>query len=291
MIILDLNQVMIANIMVMYGKHIGKTPIELDLFRSATLNTIRSFNKKFSGEFGEMVIAADGRRSWRKDVFPFYKANRKKSRDKSDVDWTLIFNNLNAVREELKEFFPYRVIHLDSAEADDVIGVLVTELSNRVGYDKENILILSGDKDFIQLQAYNSSVAVKQYDPINKKYIDCSDPKQFMKEHILKGDVGDGIPNFLSADNSFVDNIRQKPIMKKNLNEWLLLPVEQFCNEEMLRNFKRNETLIDLSKTPKNIREKIIAEYEQQAGKDRSKLFNYFIKNKLKVLMESINDF
>jgi len=291
MIIVDLNQVMIANIMALYGKHIGETPIEIDLFRSTTLNTLRSFNKKFSHQYGEMVIATDGRRSWRKEIFPHYKANRKKNRDKSDVDWALIFNNLNTVREELKEFFPYRVIHIENAEADDIIGVLVSEFSSRVGHPKENILILSGDKDFIQLQSYNSSVLVKQYDPINKKYIDCADPKQYMKEHIFKGDVGDGIPNFLSVDNSFVDNIRQKPILKKNLNEWLLLPVEQFCNDEMLRNFKRNETLIDLSKTPQSIREKIIAEYEQQSGKDRSKLFNYFIKNRLKVLMESINDF
>ena len=291
MIIVDLNQVMIANIMALYGKHIGETPIELDLFRSTTLNTLRSFNKKFSGEYGEMVIASDGKRSWRKDVFPHYKANRKKNREKSDIDWTLIFNNLTAVREELKEFFPYRVIHLDGAEADDIIGVLVSEFSKRVGFAKENILILSGDKDFIQLQAYNSAVSVKQYDPINKKYIQSADPKQYMKEHILKGDVGDGIPNFLSVDNSFVDNIRQKPILKKNLNEWMLLPVEQFCNEEMLRNYRRNETLIDLSKTPQSLREKIMFEYERQSGKDKSKIFNYFIKNKLKVLMESINDF
>lgn len=291
MIIVDLNQVMIANIMALYGKHLGQTPIELNLFRSTTLNTIRSFKKKFESQYGEMVIATDGRRSWRKDIYPHYKANRKKSRENSDIDWSLIFNNLNSVRDELKEFFPYRVIHLESAEADDIIGTLVTEFSTRILPKKENILILSGDKDFIQLQSYNTSVLVKQYDPINKKYIECSDPKLFMKEHILKGDPGDGIPNFLSPDNSFVDSIRQKPILKKNLSEWVKTNPETFCTEEMLRNYKRNEVLIDLSKTPQSLREKIIAEYESQSGKDKSKIFNYFIKNKLKVLMESINDF
>jgi 5'-3' exonuclease len=141
MIILDLNQVMIANIMAMYGKHIGKTPIELDLFRSTVLNTIRSLNKKFKPDFGQLVIAADGKRSWRKDVFPYYKANRKKNREESEIDWSLIFNCLNTIREELKDDFPYPVIHLDGAEADDVIGVLVQEFSKRDPSQKEHILI------------------------------------------------------------------------------------------------------------------------------------------------------
>jgi len=291
MIILDLNQVMIANIMALYGKHLGKTPIELDLFRSTTLNTIRSLYKKFCADYGELVIATDGKRSWRKEVFPYYKANRKKSRETSDIDWGLIFTNLNTVREELKEIFPYRVIHIDHAEADDIIGTIVCEFSNKILPKKENILILSGDKDFIQLQSYNSSVAVKQFDPINKKYVTTDNPKMFMKEHILKGDVGDGIPNFLSPDNSFVDSIRQKPVTKKNLSEWIQKKPEEFCNEEMLRNYKRNEVLIDLSMTPQSIKDKIMNEFETQSGKDKSKLFGYFIKNKLKVLMESINDF
>lgn len=292
MIILDLNQVMIANIMALYGKHIGKTPIELDLFRSTTLNTIRALYKKFQPEYGELIIAADGKRSWRKDIFPYYKANRKKSRETSDIDWALIFSNLNTVREELKENFPYRVIHIDSAEADDVIGTLVIDFSQRILPQKEKILILSGDKDFIQLQRYNTSVQVKQYDPINKKYITSSDPVVFMKEHLIKGDAGDGIPNFLSPDNSFVDGIRQKPITKKNLNDWLLKDVEELCSdEEKLRNFKRNEALINLQNTPQTIKDRILQEYDSQSGKDRSKIFNYFIKNRLKVLMESINDF
>lgn len=291
MIILDLNQVMIANIMALYGKHLSSTPIELDLFRSTTLNTIRSLNKKFQSEYGELIIATDGKRSWRKDIFPNYKANRKKNREKSDIDWNLIFTNLNTLREELKEIFPYRVIHVDNAEADDIIGTIIIDFSNKILTIKEPILILSGDKDFIQLQKYNSSIIVKQFDPINKKYIVNDNPRNFMKEHIIKGDTGDGIPNFLSPDNSFVDSIRQKPISKKKLSEWLLQEPKDFCNEEMLRNYKRNEILIDLSMTPQHIKTNILNEFASQEGKDKSKIFNYFIKNKLKVLMESINDF
>lgn len=277
--------------MAMYGKHIGRTPIELDLFRSMVLNTIRSLNKKFKGEFGELVIATDGKRSWRKDVFPHYKANRKKSREESDIDWSLIFSCLNTVRDEIKDFFPYRVIHIDHAEADDVIGTLVKEFADRPLGPVEKILILSGDKDFIQLQKYNSSVIVKQFDPINKKYISTDDPKKFMREHILKGDVGDGIPNFLSPDESLVEGIRQKPITKKVLEEWSDKDPSSESDQEKLRNFKRNEVLIDLSNTPQSIQDQIMKEYNEQAGKNRSHIMNYMIKNRLKVLMESISDF
>lgn len=289
MIILDLNQVMIANIMALYGKHLGAKPIELDLFRSTTLNTIRALYKKFGHEYGDLVIACDGKNSWRRSVFPFYKANRRKSRETSDIDWSLVFYNLNTVREELKEIFPYRVICVEGAEADDVIGTIVYHFNDNI-LNADKILILSGDKDFVQLQSCRN-VVVKQFDPINKKYVKSDNPEKFMKEHIFRGDVGDGIPNFLSPDNSLADGIRQKSIMKKKLDVWLSQPVQEFCDDEMLRNYYRNKTLIDLSQTPTRIQSEILSEFESQAGKDRSKLFNYFIKNKLKVLMESINDF
>jgi 5'-3' exonuclease len=261
------------------------------LFRSTTLNTIRSLKKKFENKYGELVIATDGRRSWRKEVFPQYKANRKKTRDTSEIDWQLIFSNLNTVRDELKENFPYRVIHVDTAEADDIIGTIVLHLSSSNSVT-ENVLILSGDKDFIQLQRYNSGVHVDQYDPVNKKFITSDDPIKFMKEHVLKGDTGDGIPNFLSPDNSFIESIRQKPVTKKNLEQWVMYNnPNDFCSGEQLRNYKRNETLIDLSMTPDQIKNKILSEFNNQQGKDRSKIFNFMVKNRLKVLLESINEF
>lgn len=286
MIIIDLTQVMIANIMALYGKHIADTPIELDLFRSTTLNTIRSFNVKFSKKYGDMIIATDGKRSWRRDVFPQYKANRKKSRSQSDIDWSLIFNNLNTIRDEIKEYFPYKVINVDEAEADDVIATLVINASQNT--PREDILILSGDKDFIQLQAFDN---VKQYDPVKKSFIKSDDPQLFLKEHIIKGDVGDGIPNFLSPDNSFVDSIRQKSVTQKNLAAWLTMPPEDFCTEETVNYYLRNKTLIDLTMIPDRVRDKVLIEFQNQEGKDRSKIFNYMVKNKLKVLLESINDF
>lgn len=269
--------------MMQMGSHTNMK-IEESLVRHMILNSIRMYNNKFREEFGEMVIACDNSRYWRRDVFPYYKANRKKMRDATDLDWNAIFDCMKKIRAELTEYFPYRVINVDGAEADDVIGTLVEHFAN----DMMNpILILSGDKDFIQLQKYMN---VKQYDPIRKKFISHNNPNNYIKEHIIKGDAGDGVPNFLSPDNCLVVGTRQKPITSKKLEMWLQMSPEQFDNE-MLRNYKRNQQLIDLSFIPEDVKQRVINEYEAQGGKSRVKLFNYFVSHKLKNLMENINEF
>lgn len=283
MIIVDLSQVMISNLMVQLGNHTN-TEIEEDLLRHMVLNSIRSYNQKFKNEFGEMIIACDAGNNWRKQLFPYYKANRRKNREKSELNWAHIFDVLGKVREELKEYFPYRVIQIDGAEADDIIGTLAAKF----GDTSEKILIMSGDKDFVQLQRYMN---VKQYDPVQKKWRTTNDPDRFVKEHIMRGDTGDGVPNFLSADNTFVVGARQKPISQKKLDAWIHLDPSEFCDENMLRGYKRNQQLVDLTFVPENLRVQVLEEYEAQAGKGRSKLFNYFIEKRLKNLLESINEF
>jgi hypothetical protein len=283
MIIVDLSQVMISNLMMQLGNHTN-TEVEEDLLRHMILNSIRSYNMKFKDEYGEMIIACDDRTFWRRDIFPYYKANRKKSREKSELNWSQIFDALHKIRDELKAFFPYRVVQVDGAEADDIIGTLVMNY----GDTNEKILILSGDKDFVQLQRYNN---VKQYDPVQKKFRTTNDPDRFIKEHIMRGDTGDGIPNFLSTDNCLVVGERQKPVASKKLDVWVHLKPEEFCDDRMLRGYRRNQQLVDLSFIPQNIQENVLTEYEAQAGKDRKNLFNYFIEKKLKNLIESINEF
>lgn len=282
-IIVDLSQVMISNLMMQLGNHTN-TEVEEDLLRHMILNSIRSYNHKFKNEYGELVIACDDRNFWRRDIFPYYKANRKKSREKSELNWTQIFDALHKIRDEIKAFFPYRVIQVEGAEADDVIGTLVMNY----GDTNEKILILSGDKDFVQLQRYNN---VKQYDPVQKKYRTTNDPDRFIKEHIMRGDTGDGVPNFLSSDNCLVVGERQKPVASKKLDVWVNLKPEEFCDERMMRGYRRNQQLVDLSYIPTDIQKNISAEYEAQAGKGRQHLFNYFIEKKLKNLINSINEF
>jgi len=283
MIILDLSQVMIANFMSQIGNHTD-TKIEEGLFRHMVLNSIRSIKSKFS-DHGELVIACDDKKLWRREMFPFYKANRKKTRDESELDWAAIFNTLNKIKSELKEYFPYRVIQVEGAEADDVIGTLTRHLNG----NGEPIVIVSGDKDFKQLQKF---AGVTQYDPVNKRFINEEDPFGQLKELIIKGDRGDGIPNILSPDNSIVDGIRQKPVSSKKLSQWLVEePLVFLTTEELKKNWDRNKMLIDLGCIPEDISNKIVEEYNNQAGKGRDKILNYMINNKMKQLIESISEF
>jgi hypothetical protein len=286
MILLDLNQVMIANLMVQIQG--GKADLQEDLIRHMVLNSIRLYRQKFK-DYGELVICADDKNYWRKDIFPYYKAHRKEDREKSDLDWKMIFETLNKVKSEIKEYFPYRVIQVSRAEADDVIGTLTNKfgvyLNNE---DTEKVLILSGDKDFGQLQKYAN---VDQFSPVTKRWVKVPDPRRFLREHIMKGDRGDGIPNFLSNDSCIVAKERQKPLASKKLNIWVDQEPEDFCTEEMLRNYKRNEQLVDLDFVPNEIRNEVNRQYEEYDIPDRKGLLNYFIKNRLKLLTECIGEF
>jgi 5'-3' exonuclease len=217
-------------------------------------------------------------------MFPYYKAARRKHREESELDWTSIFNALNKVRQELKDVFPYKVIQIDGAEADDIIGTIIHEEGRELNTG-EKFLILSGDKDYIQLHKYAN---IKQYNPVLKKWVVHSNPEQYLYEHIVKGDAGDGVPNILSPDNSFVMNIRQKPVTKKRLEEWIDI---NKMSSEVKRNYLRNKSLIDLSEVPQHLKEKILEAYSAENTKDRSQLLNFFIKNRLKLLTESLSEF
>lgn len=282
MILVDFNQVCIANFMMQVGNHTN-LKIEEDLIRHMVLNSIRMLRSKFSDKYGELVICCDSKHYWRRDIFPYYKANRKKDRDKSDVDWPSLFTFLNKVKQELRDYFPYKVIEVDGAEADDIIGTLVREHHLM----ENHILIVSSDKDFMQLQKYKN---VDQYSPIMKKMIRTEDPRQFVFEHILKGDRGDGIPNFLSQDDTFVTDKRQKPLSKKKI---ALLKEEGVDNveESLRRGFLRNQQLVDLDFIPERIADKINLQYTGSNPKSRNQLLNYFVKYKLKNLTESIGEF
>jgi 5'-3' exonuclease len=283
MILIDLNQVLISNLMQQIG---GNPNVKLDeaLIRHMVLNSLRSYAKQFKSKYGEIVVACDSKKYWRREVFPFYKAHRKSDREKSAFDWHLIFDTLNKIRDELKENFPYKVLEVEGAEADDIIAVLAGRLS-----PTEDILILSSDKDFVQLQKYPN---VAQYSPILKRFVKTENPQEYIKEHIIRGDRGDGIPNFLSPDNVFVLGERQKVISKKKLQEWINKSAEDFCTTDtMLRGYKRNQMLVDLDFVPEAIKERIVEAYNQPKAGTRQKMLNYFITNRLKNLLEVIDEF
>ena len=282
MLLIDLNQVLISNLMQQIG---GSPNAELSesLIRHMVLNSLRSYIKQFKSKYGEVVIACDSKKYWRREFFPFYKANRKKDRENSGLDWTLIFETLNKIRDELRQNFPYKVIEVEGAEADDIIGVLTAYQRN------EDILILSSDKDFVQLQKYPN---VTQYSPILKRYIKTDDPRKYVMEHIIRGDRGDGIPNFLSSDNVFAAGERQKVINTKKLQEWMTKDYTEFCiNEQMLRGWKRNQQLVDLDYIPNDIREAIKNAYEDTKPVNKQQLMNYFIEKRLTNLISVLDEF
>ena len=281
MIIVDLTQVLIASLMA--STRGGQEPISEDLVRHIALKSLAMYRKKYKNKYGELVLADDSYNVWRKDVFPHYKANRKKTRDKDTKDWNQIFDCISVIREELKYNFPYKYIYISKCEADDIIGTLCEKYG-----DTENIMIISGDKDFQQLQRYSK---VRQFSPITKKDIKLTQEQalEYLNDHIISGDTGDGVPNCLSQDNVFVSGSRQRPLSKKK-RDTIKDPLVM-NDSEVDRNLSRNRSLIDLTYIPSKYKEQILQEFDNVVVAPRGGLLTYFINNRLMDLQESIGDF
>jgi len=279
MILVDLNQVLISNFMVQTRGAPDVKPNK-EMIRHMVVNSLRGFNVKFKNKYGNMILCADAGNPWRRDAFPNYKYSRRKGRDDSAFDWENIFNIITEIKNEIRDNFPYAVMYIERCEADDIIATLA-----KYYHQSEPIMIVSGDKDFIQLQRFTN---VEQYAPIQKKFLgEDIVPEQFLIEHIIKGDRSDGIPNILSADDCFVTGEKQKPITKKRLEEFSSGQMDA----ETKTNFERNKKLVDLMQIPGLLENEIINSYRNYKFNDRSKLLTYFIENKLKSLMENIGDF
>jgi hypothetical protein len=284
-VLMDFSQVMLATLFANIGNH---TNVEMseDLIRHMFLVSLRHNRKKFAEDYGELVICCDGKNSWRREAFPYYKANRRTSRETSELDWNEVFRIMGNIRDELNEYFPYKVINIERCEADDIIGVVCHEYGTQLNTGSDRFLILSGDKDYIQLQKYAN---VDQYDPVKKKFIRHANPDDYLIEHVFKGDTGDGVPNILSPDNCLVIGERQKPMTSKRIASFK----ESLDNmdETTKIRFHRNKMMIDLLETPAQYKKQILEVYNQEKDIGRSKLFNYFIEKKLKGLMTDIGDF
>tara|TARA_B100000131_G_C18061063_1_gene590466 strand:- start:519 stop:1358 length:840 start_codon:yes stop_codon:yes gene_type:complete len=279
MILVDLSQIMMASTMMSMEK--GQTEADLDFVRHSVLNSLRMYRENYHDEYGELVLCCDDRHSWRRDYFPQYKASRRTTREESPLNWTQIFGCFETLKTELREIFPYKFIQVENAEADDIIGVLCR-------YQIEKTIIISGDKDFIQLHEKN----VQQWSPITKKLVNGENPSHYLFEHILRGDKSDGIPNILSADDSIVNGVRQKPITKKYIDNFVLHNAElNGRTDTEIRNFHRNEKLIDLKHTPKELSDSIWEEYRKEPKGSRANLLNFFVEKRLSNLMDSIGEF
>ena len=288
MILIDFTQVVIGSLMVALNR--GEDLIE-DLVRHLVLNNIRYYRTRFTEKYGEVVICCDSRHYWRKDYFPNYKANSKIDSKKSEYDLDFIFETLNTIRSEIEDNFPYKVLEVYGAEADDIIAVLTQQRAS------ENNVIVSSDKDFIQLHWVN----IDQYSPVTKKMVTHPFPKQYLSEHILKGDRSDGVPNILSPDDTFTENKRQKPMRKVVVADVIdqmtafdvqdLYMLAKCPKDTWIRNWQRNETLIDLTKIPSPVVHDILIEFDEVKVGSRNNLFDYFIANRLNNLVENLGEF
>jgi hypothetical protein len=297
MILVDYSQVALAAILTFQRELKGTESEVKNLIRHVTLSTIKSYKKKYGKEYGELVICCDGRKYWRKEFFEQYKGSRKKNRDASDLDWKLIFDTLSEMREEIAKHFPWRVIHVDRAEADDVIAIMSKWLQDNqlvqegLVEETQKVLILSSDKDFKQLQLYPT---VKQWSPMQKKYITASkqEIRDFMIEHIVKGDTGDGVPNILSKDDVFMIGERQKPMSAKRLAEFIDKGFDACKNDDERRNWHRNATLVDFQFIPEDVQKSIVDTYlSNKPNGDKMTVMNYLMEHRCRLLLEELEDF
>jgi len=283
MLLVDFSQISYAVILDFLASTKQKDA-DLNMVRHMILNSLRSNVKKFKKEYGEVVVCCDSKSYWRRDYFPYYKANRKRNRDKSPFNWESIFTCLDVLKDELKANLLYKILEVEGCEADDIIGYL-----SHVHGPHSKVMIISGDKDFIQCMVHPN---VHQYSPLLKKQITDQFPKVTLKQHIIRGDHGDGVPNILSPDDVFVSGGRQKPIMEKKIITWINMPVETFCTAgDMLRNFKRNETLIDLKQIPSEVQAKIAEAYEGATAHGRGHFMKYLIASGLRDLTAAVEEF
>lgn len=277
MILIDYNAIAISNVVAM------KMDVEENMVRHMILNSIRMHRVKHKEKYGEVVICCDGGKNWRKEYFPAYKHKRKSARKDSKMDWNELFRITNMVLQEIKENFPWKVVEVDECEADDIIGEMVRYTQEFGQY--ENIMIISGDKDFAQLQKFDN---VAQYSPVQKKFIKEDNPRLQIWNLVLKGDTSDGVPNVLSADNCFVDEIRQTPLRQNKIDQ--LIEDPKSLGEEVYRNYLRNKNLIDLDYTPEAIKKTIVERYDSYIV-PKQNVMNYLMEKRCRMLIESVTEF
>lgn len=284
MILIDQSQIMISNLMV----NLHRSPdfeLSEDVCRHMVLNSLRKYNKKFNWPYGQLVVCCDGDNYWRKGFFEFYKHSRIGGKEQSRIDWEEVYRIASKIRQEICDFMPFRFVRVPGAEGDDVIASLA--MNNT--YEKH--VIISGDHDFQQLQRHGH---VLQYNPVKDEYIKCQFPIRFLKEHIVRGDVGDGIPNIKSADDVFKSGIRQTPITAKWLEEIMELPAKKFCTtDEELRRYRRNNTLINFSAIPQYIQDAIQQSYMESVNYTgrTTVMTDYFKSRKLHELLGKSKEF
>ncbi len=268
-----------------------------NLIRHVIITTIKNYKKQFSKEFGnEIVIACDSAPYWRKDVFEYYKYKRKKNREDSDIPWDLIFKYMNETKEALIEYFPWKVISVQGAEADDILAVMVQNIAVHNGSgplddSPEKTVLVTKDKDSKQLLTHPN---IRQWSPYEKAFVKLDmSSKMFLRRLILTGDSGDGIPNVFSPIDTFYTGVRQKAATEKkmeamlNADNMLDAAPDDFTRNRIIENTR----LISFNAIPKNIRDKIINAYDFKPKGNKMSILKYLASKDMKLLINDIEQF
>lgn len=275
----------------------GDTKQMEQIARHRTLTSILLYKKKYGQKFGNMVLACDGNDYWRTKYFPHYKGKRKVDKKESTVDWASIHSISNLLKSEIAETFPFKLILVPEAEADDVVPTLMEYLETQELQDDgleerpQLVMNISADHDYRQLYAKYPNYS--QFSPIQKIVVPHAN-KFFLLEKCLRGDAGDGIPSVRSADDHFMDpnSGRQKPVSAKMLEAFLANPDGSTLTEEEKKNLERNKTLIDFAYIPVDVKNKIIRAYRSaKPTGTQNDVFNYFIKHRCRALAGDIAGF
>lgn len=279
-----MNPVVIAITSAIQSNPKTRQDFTLSFVRHVVLSSIKNTRNQFvAAPQLETVLCCDAKTNWRKEVYPHYKANRKKIRQSMVFPWTEFSEYYEIVKQELIQVLPYKILQIERCEADDIIAVLTHTLTS----EGKKCIIFSADSDFAQL--HNSSVI--QYSQMKRGWVNWPNPQAELLRKIISGDTGDGVPNVLSDDDTFVNpDKRQKQMRAENL-KMLVEAVgegkEDTLPIEIQTNIARNRKLIQLNKDsiPEDIWSEIVAKYTEYQV-PRADLYKYLSEHNLKLIMK-----
>ena len=218
----------------------------------------------------EVVLAMDDRRSWRKLYWTKYKANRKDKRERLDLDWDEYFEVYESFMQEIKDHFPFKVIKVKDAEADDVIGAVVLG-------KPQDFYIISTDKDFLQL----SSPRVKIYNPLKKTLVEHPNPELFLVQECMTGQAKDNIYN-VKTPLDYPDGKRKPGFGAKAFEKALAGAggYKQFLiDNDLTERFEFNRNLMDFARIPTEIQRRIMRDYDGYQKPDLGMIHEFFKKH------------
>ena len=269
--------------MFMRAKHVGggkDIDMRIGMAMHIMFNSVKKVWRDFNGS--HVVFCLEGR-SWRKDFYKPYKANRKVTMDqrspREQEDDELYFEAYNDMIQYFAEKTNTTVIREGESEADDLIATWIQQ------HPDDNHIIVSTDSDFYQLMAPN----VMQYNgttdqivsldgfveaKTGKRVIDkktklekeLPDPKWILFEKCVRGDSSDNV--FSAYPGARKKGSKNKTGMLEayedletggfNYNNFML---QRWVDHEevehrVIDDYERNKILIDLTLQPDEIKAK-----------------------------------